>query len=175
MRANTDARICPSQVSGPGSTGSGPGCGQSTLGSLGRFDPGSYSLRMSQGCLLTNQQDEYSATFPRWGSMRSGEVFERPTWAPRTDGSGRSFWPTPAQRDYKGGNNASYQERSGTTKGEQLPNFVRHHFRPDPTASTLGGKSSPSDRTLNHRFQAKRLNVRFVEWLMNWPTGWTEV
>lgn len=36
------------------------------------------------------------------------------------------MFPTPSQRDYRTPNAKSYQERSGTTKGEQLPNFVEH-------------------------------------------------
>ena len=44
----------------------------------------------------------------------------------RTSGSGCGGWPTPAARDYRFANAASYQERSGSTKGEQLNNAVVH-------------------------------------------------
>jgi len=77
------------------------------------------------------------------------------------------FFPTPAQRDYRTPNRESYQERSGTKKGEQLQNFVAHSL-PDPVIPD-GRESSPVDPTLR-----RRLNPRFVEWLMGFPIGWTE-
>jgi hypothetical protein len=58
--------------------------------------------------------------------------------------SARAF-PTPAARDYRSPNAKPYSERGGGKKGEQLPNFI-------------GGL----------------LNPPWVEWLMGWPTGWTE-
>src|SRR5215469_2360163 len=39
------------------------------------------------------------------------------------------YWPTPANRDSRDPNSMSYQERTGTTKGEQLPNFVAHQWK----------------------------------------------
>jgi hypothetical protein len=59
--------------------------------------------------------------------------------------SARMF-PTPAARDYRSPNAKSYAERGGGKKGEQLPNFV-------------GGS----------------LNPTWVEWLMGWPLGWTDL
>lgn len=44
-------------------------------------------------------------------------------------------WPTPAARDGKGTNNASYEERGGESKGEQLPNFVAHLWQTPGTDS----------------------------------------
>lgn len=79
------------------------------------------------------------------------------------------YWPTPAARDGKGANSAKHLEvGAGRKHLDQLPNFVAHNFPlppPDPSTSTNGGASSPSTR---------RLNPRFVEWLMGWPIGWTD-
>lgn len=55
-------------------------------------------------------------------------------------------WPTPAARDYRSSNKLSYEDRGGGKKGEQLPNAV-------------GGQ----------------LNPTWVEWLMGWPLGWTDL
>ena len=74
-------------------------------------------------------------------------------------------WPTPAARDYKGAGKKSYQERHNTTKGEHLPNYVEHCFRPDQATPTDGGDCSKP---------TKRLNPRFVEMLLGWPTGMTD-
>jgi hypothetical protein len=55
-------------------------------------------------------------------------------------------WPTPAARDYRHPNAKSYAERGGGSKGEQLPNAVGGTLNPD-----------------------------WVEWLMGWPIGWTDL
>jgi hypothetical protein len=48
-------------------------------------------------------------------------------------------WPTPAGRDHRDPNAKSYQERDGSTKGEQLPNFVEHQW-PTPKAQSHEGR-----------------------------------
>ena len=78
-----------------------------------------------------------------------------------------SRWPTPAERDWKGANGTEHLENgTGRKHLDQLPNFVRHCSPLDPQTSTAGGKSSRTTR---------RLNPRFVEWLMGWPLGWSEI
>lgn len=54
--------------------------------------------------------------------------------------------PTPASRDWRAPNKKPYSERGGGKKGEQLPNAI-------------GGL----------------LNPNWVEWLMGWPIGWTDL
>lgn len=82
--------------------------------------------------------------------------------------SAAAQWPTPASRDYRTPNSQSLQERGQGSKGEQLPNFVEHHFS-HPVLSTLDGRQlSPTDRTL-----PRRLNPAFACWLMGWPIWWT--
>ena len=77
-------------------------------------------------------------------------------------------WPTPASRNYHTPNRQSLQERGQGSKGEQLPNFVEHHFS-HPVLSTIDGRPlSPTDRTLH-----RRLNPAFACWLMGWPIWWT--
>ena len=49
------------------------------------------------------------------------------------------FWPTPAQRDHRDPNNLSYQERSGSTKGEQLNNYVAHQWKTPHGLQLLAG------------------------------------
>ena len=77
-------------------------------------------------------------------------------------------WPTPASRDFRTPNSQESQSRRSHSGGEQLPNFVEHHFL-HPVHSTLDGRRlSPTDRTL-----PRRLNPAFACWLMGWPTWWT--
>jgi hypothetical protein len=61
-------------------------------------------------------------------------------------GTAVKLWPTPAHRDYRYPNATPYSERGGGSKGEQLPNAD-------------GGA----------------LNPTWVEWLMGFPLGWTDL
>ena len=82
--------------------------------------------------------------------------------------SAAAQWPTPASRDYRTPNSKSLEDRGQGSKGEQLPNFVEHHFS-HPVLSTLDGRPlSPTDRTL-----PRRLNPAFACWLMGFPIWWT--
>ncbi|UYL85448.1 cytosine-specific methyltransferase [Acidovorax phage Alfacinha3] len=77
-------------------------------------------------------------------------------------------WPTPASRDYRTPNSEASQTSRKHSGGEQLPNFVEHHFL-HPVLSTLDGRAlSPTARTL-----PRRLNPAFGCWLMGWPIWWT--
>lgn len=77
-------------------------------------------------------------------------------------------WPTPASRDYRTPNSMSLADRGQGTKGEQLPNFVEHHFSRQVLSTLDGRPLSPTDRTL-----PRRLNPAFACWLMGWPIWWT--
>jgi hypothetical protein len=143
------------------------------------------------------QRNQYpTPTAASYGTSQNGKDHERPsngtpsldTWASnwatptasehtgaqKKTSNGPSLraqaatWPTPAARDYKGTNSESYQTRSDSAKGEQLPNYVEHFFLPAQVISTDGQSLSPTTRTLS-----RRLNPAFVCWLMGWPTWWT--
>jgi hypothetical protein len=174
-RARTSASPAPEM----GLTASVAVYGNKCGGLLARFDHASSSWRTAQ-CSFLEGLDEYSETWPRWGMTRSGASYLLPTPALRMCVNASGLWPTPtaslgtkggritprkgreggtlieavaarmyptpAARDYRSPNKKTYAERGGGTKGEQLPNFV-------------GGL----------------LNPTWVEWLMGWPIGWTEL
>ena len=105
-------------------------------------------------------------------------------------------WATPANRDYRHPNARSYQERSGTKKGEQLPNQVQHWTTPqahDSTARSKGQKAKHgtkhgcadlnADANLSGPEQSGTsaatasgvrylLNPRFSLWLQGLPEEW---
>lgn len=82
----------------------------------------------------------------------------------------RGLWPTPASRDYRSPNAESLEDRGGGKKGEQLANFVAHHFSlPQAQPTNAGPGSSPPRRT-----SLLRLNPIFGEWLMGWRLQWTK-
>jgi hypothetical protein len=105
-------------------------------------------------------------------------------------------WATPANRDYRHPNARSYQERSGTKKGEQMPNQVQHWTTPqahDSTARSKGQKAKHgtkhgcadlnADANLSGPEQSGTtaatasgvrylLNPRFSLWLQGLPEEW---
>ena len=74
-------------------------------------------------------------------------------------------WATPATRDYRTPNHATYQQRGGGAKGEQLQNQVAHTIPGaslnGSNASTANSGPSPQPRGL--------LNPKFSAWLLGLP------
>lgn len=90
---------------------------------------------------------------------------------PLTDwdlGSSAILWPTPASRDWRAPNSQDSQDRrnADSERGQQLPNFVEHCLSPPLAPAIPAGQTSSTS--------TRRLNPRFVEWLMGWPIGWTD-
>ncbi len=87
----------------PGSARAQTTPGGSGLGSpvsFGKFGPDGSLLRTCQGfsqSMLDGSFEEFSGTFPRAGTMRSGIVYRQAPSAPRTYWTGSSSWRTPTQ------------------------------------------------------------------------------
>jgi hypothetical protein len=105
-------------------------------------------------------------------------------WPNQRDSSGRPglqmaarMWPTPNARDWK-----DTGESQGTRKSPNLGTMVhRTPLWPTPTASTGGPEpDGKTGRKLVTQVQQKTqaggaLNPTWVEWLMGWPIGWTDL
>lgn len=161
------------------STANDPAYGARCDASFAKYDPAALKWRTPQ-CSLVEGLDEFSETWPSWGLMRDGECWELPTWAPITDGTASGSWPTPTASC---GTGAGHQGRKG---GFNLQTAVR--MWPTPVATMSKGSSpgaltrkSGRDRSndrLDHAVMAAdggQLNPMWVEWLMGWPIGWTDL
>ena len=96
------------------------------------------------------------------------------------------MWPTPTRRDYKGTNALEgLTRKDGKSRMDQLPNAVAYKQWPTPCAGDYrspnlnpckeGQKIEPAS---GHALLAKvggQLNPNWVEWLMGWPIGWTDL
>jgi hypothetical protein len=93
------------------------------------------------------------------------------------------MWPTPCARDWKGANAPEGLTRQdGKSRMDQLANAVAHpdlrfatpQARDSRTGSTERWDNPERSRNLNDQIGGQ-LNPTWVEWLMGWPIGWTDL
>jgi hypothetical protein len=160
-------------------------CGSTWPGSLAKFDPDTHSWRTHQ-CLLFEDSTECLETFPRWGLMRDGELWEQSTPALRTEETESGLWPTPrAQepgRTTEGYGRGLAELIEGKEQKQKVwPTPVRSDCQQRRKTENWNGNDLVSQVTeleeLNGNKQPKaggQLNPNWVEWLMGWPLGWTD-
>lgn len=125
---------------GPASTVSGPDCGVKWPESLARYDHDMRSWKTRQ-CSLIGDSAESLVIFPRWGSMRNGELWALATPALGTNGNESGSLPTPRANDAeKRGNIDLYNPRNG------LAGFVLRERIPTPAAADGRGGPGHSGR-----------------------------
>ena len=165
--------------------------GQSFTESFANYDPDTSSWRTSQACLLGGWA-EYLATFPPSGTMRSGRCYRRQMSAHRTSEKGSLSWPTPRAADYRGATKPSPVTAKRVEEGKaNLPEALQENRRtwPTPRASEWKGTGPLGSKSHGHRLKKKyldatvqeaeqitgQLNPTWVEWLMGFPSGWTDL
>jgi hypothetical protein len=91
------------------------------------------------------------------------------------DAINTGMWATPTERDWKDGH-ADYPVPTASRLGLQAPRTLldgRASSPPTPGSPPPSG-SAPLDEFERVRLSRRRLNPRFVEWLMGLPDGWTD-
>ena len=172
-------------------------CGAKSSDLLASYDRASSSWRTSQTCflaLLANQGDglaEFSATWPSAGMMRNGKTYRRQPWALPIAESAYGLWPTPTKVEIEETwEKWSEREKYHAAKGVNL------HFKlnvaaklwPTPTKRDSKGSRKPEALAASGRGatnslgdaltiagQHGQLNPTWVEWLMGYPIGHTEL
>jgi hypothetical protein len=118
-----------------------------------------------------------SMTLTRWGSMQSGAVFPLQPLELVTNETGCGLWASPNARDWKD-SGASQGKRKSPNLGTQV------HWPTPRTKGMCGGTGSWDLLNKNTTVQEARLmgagnggklNPTWVEWLMGWPLGWTDL
>jgi len=136
------------------STASEAECGRTWLGSLARYDRDSCSWRTPQ-CSLLAGLDVYSETWPRSGTMRDGACSELAT-LPLHIGENDCFsWPTPLAAQAK--------------RGWGTP-LVKN-----PLASSRYGARILANTSRDISENGWKLEPRAQEWLMGWPSDWSDL
>lgn len=121
------AKISASQADKQESRESGADCSLRSSDSFASWSPSSGCfLRTSRQFSIFQQEQPYLENLPRSGSMRNGELFERPMLVDRTGESGRLCWPTAVVTDSNGarnetsGRSMASQHHSGTTLNDAI-------------------------------------------------------
>ena len=125
--------------------------GEKWQGSFAKYDPATHSLRTHQ-CSLFEDSTEFCATLPKWGLMLNGECWEQQTLEHFTKGI-----------------------ESGLS-----PNLPPPPSKwPTPTTPSgggnVGGSGAYKNAIKNGTHIPHSINPNLYEWLMGWPTGWTDL
>jgi len=150
-----------------------------------KFDRDSSSWRTHR-CLWEEVLHESSVTLPRSGMMQDGILSERLTSGRRISGTGSGLLlPTPTASDY--GQNKSRGKNA--KERPSLATMARKNLWPTPRASDHKGAKTSTNTTKRRLEDGKatlseamveavgggKLNPTWVEWLMGWPLGWTDL
>ena len=151
----------------------GQDSGEKWQGSFTKYSPDSCSWKTHQ-CSLAGDLDEFSETWPQWGLMQGGECWEHQTLERSMKGSesgllpdNQNFFHTPNTTGLDGGSNS----RKALKK--------RISAWPTPTTPTgggnVGGSGAYKNAIKNGTHIPHSINPSLYEWLMGWPTGWTDL
>lgn len=120
------------------------------------YDPTTLSWKTSQGSLW-EEWATYSESWPLSGMTLSGRAYRQAPSVPRTFAGECSSWPTPTARLGRGGGTPSHAlalRRLDRRYGPNLDDVV--------SAQLPDGKRG-------------RLNPTWIEWLMGFPPGWSDL
>jgi hypothetical protein len=131
----------------------GLGCFTNSCESFAWYSPNTLSWKTSQQSLLTDST-LFSGRWPKQGTMQSGRAYALQTWGPVIAGTGGGLLPTPTAREHKdSGPNVNYEKLA---KKSRLTGVLVQ------SCSAQLGK-------------ATYLNPCFVEEMMGYPVGWTDL
>ena len=158
--------------------------------SLAWYDQEKSSWKTSQQSFLTDWEP-FSETWPRSGTMRNGYVFELPMLAQitkETDGGylQDKYWLTPSTIQITPSQNrrekrTEYRASVGRkdSPGCLEEQVMTQKFWPTPTSHNAKEGAYPSEYLLNTPTLASevggKLNASWVEYLMGWPIGCTNL
>ena len=172
-------------------------CGNKWHGSFAKWNQDSCLWKTHQ-CSLLGGLDEFLETWPQWGLMRSGECWEQQMSAHRineTESGLLEKWPTPATKGYGHASegmvgNLITKIQNGVISKEEaeamlnLPQLENHRTwkkkwgtpkaQDSRHAKTDRGKCNLGEQ-VSGLHNGGSLNPMWVEWLMGWPLGWTDL
>ena len=144
--------------------------------------------RTYQDCVplsLDGSLDEFSGTWPASGMILNGKAYQRQRLVPHISGKGSSLWPTPRavmpDNLTSGRMNAKGRlvRESGQDFNINLADAVRIWPTPKASEAWVGhrGPNAQGGAGLTESVAPNggKLNPTWVEWLMGFPLGWTDL
>jgi len=172
------------------------GSSRRSASSFARWTPNGSSWRTFQLSLLEEGLPLFSGRWPTSGLMRSGECFPASNWEPVTSENESLSWATPVAGNCKG-EASNNRDLCRDAKNWPVNPVADYHINRDlnrrlwPTPTAIDAEKTYDDRgslgTVSHGHLAQRdpgsvspgnygqLNPRFVQWLMGFPEGWTQI
>lgn len=140
-------------------------CGKNLPVSLARYNQDSRSWKTHQ-CLLLGGLEPFSGIFPKWGTMLDGELWGRTMPGHLISAIGYGLLlPTPVSTDATAGASGSIG----------LARHVKLYPTPKAQLSRASGERHGNGGQSLDVVVGGRLNPPWVEWLMGWPIGWTDL
>ena len=176
-------------------------CGLGYDKPLANYDPGTQSWKMSVDICPSGEPTSLP-TLPPSGMTRNGALFQQPAWERLTDATASSSWPTPtAVTRPMEGNVRLYRakvEAGEMTEAEAEAILGKSVWEAqgklkaqwptlraalgDARNHTVYERSLDKPQNLENRVGAAdpstiggKLNPMWVEWLMGFPLGWTDL
>jgi len=157
-------------------------CGITWRGWLAKFDLDSYLWKTAQ-CSFIEESGECLETFPQSGMTRNGLLWELPMLAHRINATASGLWRTP---DTGGGGTSGLLKKGKNHRANGQPIQIRlvdqvnnPRLWPTPVSRMHKDRGYPSEYDRNEIPLAAQvggpLNPDWVEWLMGWPIGWTDL
>jgi len=179
------AKTSAQQEKAQGLTENAAGCGEKWHASFAKYSP-DLSLWKTPQCSLLGDLEEFLETWPQWGLMRGGECWEQRTLEQTIRGTGFGLlesWPTPLTQDSyeRSAWKIIAQANEGGKARMTLTRKVKYLEKMPTPVSRMwkDNGQSPSELSRNSETLATKaggsLNPTWVEWLMGWPLGWTDL
>lgn len=141
-------------------------------GSFARYDQDSSSWKTAQ-CSLVEGLDEFSETWPKWGSMRNGVAYQRPTPEHLTSEKESGLWQTPVADDAVDRKKGKWNSRGEPKLSAQVILWPTPTVCGNYNRKGLSPTSGDGLATAVRNIEPGLLNPDWVEWLMGWPIGMT--
>ena len=157
--------------------------GQMSRESLAKYDLQSSSWKTYQMSLTMLERISLEIC-PKWGIVVHGELFERQMPKHHTKGEGSSRLrsiPTPTTMDSQFLNSKRTVMKTSMEQGNWRGIGLKDYVQMFPTPTATANQTCPSmiekGGSFNNLSESKsgKLNPEWVEWLMGWPIGWTDL
>ena len=146
-------------------------CGEKWQGSFTKYNQDMRSWKTHQ-CSLLGDLDEFLETWPQWGLMRDGECWEQQMLAQTIRGTESGLSPN-------GVDSFHTPNTTGLDGGSNSRKALRKKLATPVARMWKDSGKSPSELNRNSETLAMQaggsLNPQWVEWLMGWSLGWTDL